>query len=53
MPQEKMITYKGVKLIKPANISMRMVKKFIQQNGGDYCATVQSIFAFFSKYIKQ
>lgn len=43
------VTYKGVKVNKPDNISMNSLKDFIDTLGKDYCFTVDQVFEFNSK----
>lgn len=45
----KAIRYKKVNVNKPDNISMNLVKKIVDELGGDYSITVDSIVNFISK----
>lgn len=48
----KPISYKGVKAIKPDNISMNLFKRVVDECGGDYSITVQSVVNLLSKTLK-
>lgn len=46
----KTIRYKGQQAIKPDNISMKTVKRVIDECGKDYSITVDSILQLISKH---
>lgn len=48
----KKVSYKGVKVLKPDNISMNLLKQVIDECGKDYCITAQSVIDLLSKKIK-
>ena len=42
-------TYKGVKFIKPNDISLKFIKRLIDNLGGDYSFSIESLIDFLSK----
>lgn len=47
----KKIRYKGVQIHKPDNISMKLVKRIVDELGNDYCFSVDAVVNFISKVI--
>lgn len=49
----KVVRYKGQTVIKPENISLKTVKRFIDECGKDYSFTVDSVINFISKHFQK